>query len=81
MMNEHFASLYGKIEREGEKQEGYRSALSLPLFPTQRLDRPDALFLCDYSIIGTGPISLSSFYLLLPSSQFQTGHKQAILIN
>ena len=56
MLNEHFALLYGTRERE----EDYRSVFS----PTQKLDRPDALFLCDYSIIGTGPISISSSYLL-----------------
>lgn len=61
MMNEHFASLYGKRERGG--RENYHRVLSLP--PIQKLDRPDALFLCDYSIIGIGPISLSLSYLHL----------------
>jgi hypothetical protein len=63
-------------ERKREKQEGYRGVL----FPIQRPDRSDALFLCDYSIRGTGPISLFSSYLLLSSLLFRTGHKQATFI-
>jgi hypothetical protein len=73
MMNEHFASLYGKRERKKAT-----TALSPR---TQWSDRPDALFLCDYSITGTGSISFSSSYLLLLSSLFRTGQQHSVLIH
>ena len=72
------------LRRESEPADTrrLRSRHSLFSLLIQRLDRPDALFLRDDSIKGTGPISpysrsISSF----PSSLFRTAYKQTILLS
>ncbi len=64
-------------EREKEKKATAALSLSFRHNSSIVLMLSLSLWLFYYS---TGPISLSLSYLLLPSSLFSTGHKQAILI-